>query len=389
MTNLLLKLFIKDYNNTSDNSVRQKYGFLSGIVGIIVNIILATIKLIIGITVNSISITADAVNNYSDAGSSAVTLIGFKIANRPADEEHPFGHGRYEYIAGLIVSFVVLIFGFDLMKTSVERIFNPVSLNFSIISVVALSVSILGKIWLAFFNKKLAKAINSPTMSAVATDCISDCAATAVTIVSLLLSHFTSINIDSYLGICVAVIIFIAGINIIKETLNPLIGQAIDKETANKIRGELMSYEGIIGMHDLIIHSYGTNNTFGSVHAEVPANCNILEIHDTIDTIEREIKRKFGIEISIHMDPLVTDDKFVDEMKEMTFHLLSEIDDNISFHDFRVVSGPIHTNFIFDVVMPHSMKYSESEFIKIISDKFTEKNENYFAVVTVDRSFVL
>ena len=389
MTNLLLKLFIKDYNNTSDNFVRQKYGFLSGIVGIIVNIILATIKLIIGITVNSISITADAVNNYSDAGSSAVTLIGFKIANRPADEEHPFGHGRYEYIAGLIVSFVVLIFGFDLMKTSVERIFNPVSLNFSIISVVALSVSILGKIWLAFFNKKLAKAINSPTMSAVATDCISDCAATAVTIVSLLLSHFTSINIDSYLGICVAVIIFIAGINIIKETLNPLIGQAIDKETADKIRGELMSYEGIIGMHDLIIHSYGTNNTFGSVHAEVPANCNILEIHDTIDTIEREIKRKFGIEISIHMDPLVTDDKFVDEMKEMTFHLLSEIDDNISFHDFRVVSGPIHTNFIFDVVMPHSMKYSESEFIKIISDKFTEKNENYFAVVTVDRSFVL
>lgn len=389
MTNLLLKLFIKDYNNTSDNSVRQKYGFLSGIVGIIVNIILATIKLIIGITVNSISITADAVNNYSDAGSSAVTLIGFKIANRPADEEHPFGHGRYEYIAGLIVSFVVLIFGFDLMKTSVERIFNPVSLNFSIIAVVALSVSILGKIWLAFFNKKLAKAINSPTMSAVATDCISDCAATAVTIVSLLISHFTSINIDSYLGICVAVIIFIAGINIIKETLNPLIGQAIDKETADKIRGELMSYEGIIGMHDLIIHSYGTNNTFGSVHAEVPANCNILEIHDTIDTIEREIKRKFGIEISIHMDPLVTDDKFVDEMKEMTFHLLSEIDDNISFHDFRVVSGPIHTNFIFDVVMPHSMKYSESEFIKIISDKFTEKNENYFAVVTVDRSFVL
>ena len=389
MTNLLLKLFIKDYNNTSDNFVRQKYGFLSGIVGIIVNIILATIKLIIGITVNSISITADAVNNYSDAGSSAVTLIGFKIANRPADEEHPFGHGRYEYIAGLIVSFVVLIFGFDLMKTSVERIFNPVSLNFSIISVVALSVSILGKIWLAFFNKKLAKAINSPTMSAVATDCISDCAATAVTIVSLLLSYFTKINIDSYLGICVAIIIFIAGINIIKETLNPLIGQAIDKETANKIRGELMSYDGIIGMHDLIIHSYGTNNTFGSVHAEVPANCNILEIHDTIDTIEREIKRKFGIEISIHMDPLVTDDKFVDEMKEMTFHLLSEIDDNISFHDFRVVSGPIHTNFIFDVVMPHSMKYSESEFIKIISDKFTEKNENYFAVVTVDRNFVL
>ena len=389
MTNLLLKLFIKDYNITSDNSVRQKYGFLSGIVGIIVNIILATIKLIIGITVNSISITADAVNNYSDAGSSAVTLIGFKIANRPADEEHPFGHGRYEYIAGLIVSFVVLIFGFDLMKTSVERIFNPVSLNFSIISVVALSVSILGKIWLAFFNKKLAKAINSPTMSAVATDCISDCAATAVTIVSLLLSYFTKINIDSYLGICVAIIIFIAGINIIKETLNPLIGQAIDKETANKIRGELMSYDGIIGMHDLIIHSYGTNNTFGSVHAEVPANCNILEIHDTIDTIEREIKRKFGIEISIHMDPLVTDDKFVDEMKEMTFHLLSEIDDNISFHDFRVVSGPIHTNFIFDVVMPHSMKYSESEFIKIISDKFTEKNENYFAVVTVDRNFVL
>lgn len=389
MTEFLLKIFVKDYKNTSDSVVRQKYGFLSGIVGIVVNVILATIKLIIGISVNSISITADAVNNYSDAGSSAVTLIGFKIANRPADEEHPFGHGRYEYIAGLIVSFVVLLFGFDLMKTSVERIFNPVNLNFSMVSVVVLSVSILGKIWLGLFNKKLSKSINSPTMSAVATDCISDCAATTVTIVSLLLSHFTNINIDSYLGICVAVIIFIAGINIIKETLNPLIGQAIDKETADKIRSELMSYDGIIGMHDLIIHSYGTNNTFGSVHAEVPANCDILEIHDTIDTIEREIKRKYAIDISIHIDPLVTDDKFVNEMKEMTYRLLCEIDENISFHDFRVVSGPMHTNFIFDVVMPHSMKCSESDFVKTICEKFAEKNENYFAVVTVDRNFVL
>ena len=388
MTKLLLKIFVKDYENINDAEVRKRYGFLSGITGIIVNLVLATFKLFIGIFSKSISITADAVNNYSDAGSSAVTLLGFKIANRPADDDHPFGHGRYEYIAGLIVSFVVLIFGFDLFKTSLERIFDPVKVEFSFLSVIALSISILGKIWLAIFNKTLGKKIDSPTMSAVAADSISDCGATAVTIISLLLSHFFDINIDSYLGAVVAVLIFIAGINIVRETLHPLIGQPVSKQTAELLNDEIMSYDGIIGIHDLILHNYGSNNTFGSVHVEVPANCDILEIHDTIDTIEREIKRKFNISVSVHIDPVVTDDDFVNRMKDVTRDILKEIDETITFHDFRVVHGPTHTNFIFDIVLNHNSKFSESEITKIISDKFSQKDKSYFVVLTVDRNYV-
>lgn len=387
MTSLLVKLFVKDSENVADSSVRESYGKLSGITGIAVNVILAAAKLIIGLVSNSISVTADAVNNFSDAGSSAVTLAGFKIAGRPADDDHPFGHGRYEYIAGLIVSFVVLFFSIDLFKSSVERMFHPEPLSFSLVSVIVLSISILGKVWLGLFNRKLGKAINSPAMKAVATDCIGDCAATGVTVISLLLSHFFNINIDSYLGAAVAVIIFIAGINIAKSTLDPLIGQPPEKELVEKIKKEVLSYDKIIGIHDLILHSYGSNRVFGSLHAEVPADCDILAVHDTIDTIERELKRKLGIEISIHMDPVVTDDEFVNEMKIKAGEILREIDSSMTFHDFRVVPGPVHTNFIFDVCIKHSNPIPESELLKKISDGFKKLNPDYFTVVTVDRDY--
>lgn len=387
MTSLLLKLFVKDYKNTSDAKTREKYGVLSGFVGITVNIILAVSKLIIGTFSGSISITADAVNNFSDAGSSIITLVGFKISNKPADSSHPYGHGRIEYICGLIVSFIVLMFGIELMKTSIDRIINPVAITYSAWAIVVLVLSIGCKIWLGLFNRKLGKSINSTAMSAVFTDCLSDSGATAVTIISMLLAHFAKINIDGLLGAVVAVIIIIAGINIIRDTLDPLLGQAPDKELVKSIEDLILSYDKVVGLHDLIIHNYGSSKIFGSVHVEVPVNENILVVHEIMDSIEVEIKNKFGVELVAHSDPLETDNELVSKSKEELISIIRDIDESLTIHDFRIVSGPTYTNLIFDVVVPFNLKMTEDEVKEKISKNVKHHRPNYNCVITVDRNY--
>ncbi len=387
MTKLLLKLFVKDYKNTQNNIVREKYGVLGGAVGIVVNIIIAAAKLVIGTFSGSISITADAVNNFSDAGSSIITLIGFKMSNKPADTTHPFGHGRIEYISGLIVAFIVLLFGFDLVKTSFERILNPTEITYSIWAIVVLVLSILGKIWLGLFNRKLGKTINSAAMTAVFTDCISDCGATLVTIISMLLSHYAGLNVDGILGIVVAVIILIAGVNIVRDTINPLLGQPPEKELVSGIEELIMSFDKVVGIHDLIIHNYGSAKTFGSVHVEVPANENVLVVHEIMDDIEVAIKKEFNIEIVAHTDPIETDNEVVTQNKKELIEIISTIDEKLTIHDFRLVSGPNHTNLIFDVVLPYESKMTEEELIDTIKCKVKEKKTNFNCVITVDRNY--
>ncbi len=387
MTTLLLKLFVKNYKDTQNNNVREKYGVLGGMVGIIMNIVLASVKLVIGYFSGSISITADAVNNFSDAGSSIITLIGFKMSNKPADTTHPFGHGRIEYISGLIVAFIVLLFGFELMKSSFERIINPAEITYSIWAVVVLVLSILGKIWLGFFNRKLGKAINSTAMTAVFTDCISDCGATLVTIISMLLAHFAGLNVDGILGVVVAAIILIAGINIVKDTINPLLGQPPEKEVVEEIEKIIMSYDKVVGIHDLIIHNYGSAKTFGSVHVEVPANENVLIIHEIMDDIEVTIKNKLGIEIVAHTDPIETDNKIVTENREELLKIINEIDPSLTMHDFRLVSGPNHTNLIFDIVLPYESKTKEYDLKENIKRKVKENKPNYNCIITIDRNY--
>lgn len=387
MTSLLLKLFVKDYKNTENSNVREKYGVFAGLVGIVVNIIIASAKLLIGTFSGSISITADAVNNFSDAGSSVITLIGFKMANKPADTDHPYGHGRIEYISGMIVAFIVLIFGVELMKSSVERIINPVEITYNVWAIVVLALSIVFKLWLGLFNRKLGKAINSSTMTAVFTDCVSDSGATSVTIVSMLLAHFAKINIDGILGAIVAVIIIIAGINIIKDTLNPLLGQAPDKDLVDKIAETVLAYDKVVGIHDLILHNYGSTKTFGSIHVEVPANENVLIVHEIMDNIELEIKNKFGVEIVAHTDPIETDNELVTKYRNELTEIISNIDKRLSFHDFRLVSGPTHTNLIFDVVLPYEIKMSENEIKEVIALKVKEQRPNFNCVITVDRDY--
>ncbi len=387
MTSLLLKLFVKNYKDTSDNTVREKYGVLGGTVGIVTNIILACAKLIIGTFSGSISITADAVNNFSDAGSSIITLIGFKMANKPADTSHPFGHGRIEYISGLIVAFIVLIFGVELMKSSVERIINPTEIIYSTWAIIVLVLSIAGKLWLGLFNRKLGKAINSTAMTAVFTDCLSDSGATLVTIVSMLLARFAGLNIDGVLGAIVAVIIIVAGINIIKDTLSPLLGEAPDKELVKNLAETILSFDKVVGIHDLIIHNYGSVKTFGSVHVEVPADEDVLLTHEIMDNIELEIKKKFGIELVAHCDPIETNNESVSQNKAMLIEIIKTINDKLTIHDFRMVSGPTHTNLIFDVVVPYDVKMSEDETIKLISEKVKVHSPQCNCVITVDRDY--
>lgn len=387
MTSLLLKLFVKNYKDTSDNTVREKYGVLGGTVGIVTNIILACAKLIIGTFSGSISITADAVNNFSDAGSSIITLIGFKMANKPADTSHPFGHGRIEYISGLIVAFIVLIFGVELMKSSVERIINPTEIIYSTWAIVVLVLSIAGKLWLGLFNRKLGKAINSTAMTAVFTDCLSDSGATFVTIISMLLARFAGLNIDGILGTIVAVIIIIAGINIIKDTLSPLLGEAPDKELVENLAETILSFDKVVGIHDLIIHNYGSVKTFGSVHVEVPADEDVLLTHEIMDNIELKIKKKFGIELVAHCDPIETNNESVSQQKTMLIEIIRKINEKLTIHDFRMVSGPTHTNLIFDVVVPYDVKMSEEEAITKISKKVKEHNPQCNCVITVDRDY--
>lgn len=389
MTELLVKLFIKDKDNINNPKVRGQYGILSGIVGIAVNVILCLAKFFVGTLTNSIAITADAVNNLSDAGSSAVTVFGFKMSSRPDDEEHPFGHGRIEYITAMIVSFIVMFMGIELGMQSVDKIRHPESVEFSLVGAVIIGVSILGKLWLALFNRSLGKKINSPAMSAVVADSLSDIAATSVTLIALVLSNFfPNLHIDGYLGIIVACFVLKAGIEIFKDTLGELIGKPPTKETVEEIENFILKYDNVVGIHDLMLHNYGPDRYFGSVHVEMPAKIEVLVGHDIIDNIEQDIFRELGIQMIIHYDPVETDNELVAELKEYTAEVIKSVDENFRFHDFRIVEGQTHTNLIFDLVIPRRYSKGKDEINAEITNKIREKYDYCFTVINVEHSFV-
>lgn len=389
MTELLVKIFIKDRDNISSPQVRGKYGILSGCVGIAVNVLLFVAKFLVGTVTNSIAITADAVNNLSDAGSCAVTVFGFHMSGKPADEEHPFGHGRIEYITAMVVSFIVLFMGFELGSQSIDKIRNPEDVTFSLVGAIVIGMSIFGKLWLALFNRKLGKKIDSPAMSAVVADSLSDIAATSVTLIALILSNFfPSLHIDGWLGIIVACFVLKAGYGIFKETLGALIGEPPTKETVTDIEEKIMSYEHVTGIHDLILHNYGPGRFFGSVHVEMPSDIDVLISHDIIDNIERDIYNETGIQLVIHYDPLEVDNERVKELRNVVSAIVRRLDEKLTIHDFRVVDGPSHTNLIFDVVVPHKFPMSSDDLMAEISSEIYKINPRFFTVMNIEHSFV-
>ena len=387
MTEYLVRRFVRDYPNTADPLVRQRYGQLSGIVGILLNLLLAGGKFAAGLVAGSISITADAFNNLSDAGSSVVTLVGFRLAGQKADRDHPFGHGRMEYLAGLLVSLLILMVGVELVKTSVDKILHPEAVAFSPLSAVILLCSVAVKLWMSAFNRSLSRRIRSAAMAATATDSLSDAVATLVLFLGLLAGHFFSLSLDGWLGLAVAVFILRAGWGAAKDTIDPLLGQSPDPELVRAIRETVLAHPQIIGMHDLVIHDYGPGRAMMSFHAEVPVDANILEAHDIIDHVERELMDRYHILTSIHMDPIVTDDELLNGRRSMVAHLAEELQPGCTIHDFRMTSGPHHTNLIFDVVPPHDAALGDQELRQTLSQRIHSEDPTCFAVIQVDHPF--
>ena len=388
MTELLVKTFVKDYKMTEDTQVRTRYGLMASIVGICCNVLLFSAKLLVGMLVNSISVTADAFNNLSDAASSVIGFIGVKMAGKPADEDHPFGHGRMEYIAAFIVAFLVIQVGFSFLKTSIGKIIHPEEMTFKAVSVAILLLSVCVKLWMAFFNNTLGKRIQSAVMKATAADSLGDVVTTSATILSILVYGIWGLNIDGIIGIAVSVIVMWAGVKIAKDTLAPLIGEPIDPKLYVEITEFVESYDGIIGSHDLIVHNYGPSRSMASIHAEVPNDVDIEVSHEIIDTIEREAVRKFGIFLVIHMDPVETKDSRVMEFGNMLNQVLQEIDTRISFHDFRMVEGKNKINLIFDLVVPREYNRKKKDWLKEeVTKKVTEIDKRCCLIITAESGF--
>jgi cation diffusion facilitator family transporter len=387
-TELLVRSFIKDKDNIRDKDVRQRYGYLGSFVGIACNVLLSTAKIIIGLMVNSIAITADAVNNLTDAASSVITLIGFKITNKPADKEHPFGHARIEYISAMVVSFLIILVGFEFFKSSLDKIRNPVALKFELVPFLILILSIGVKFWLSRFYMKIGVVIDSKTMEASSVDSISDVITTSVVALSLLSSMWISFPIDGYAGLLVSAFIMYSGISLTRETLNPLLGDAPDPELVRSITEKTLSYEGIIGMHDMIVHNYGPGRCIVSLHAEIPARMDIMKAHDIIDLAEQEISGELDIHLVIHMDPINTDDQVVKKTQEQIIEVINEIHEELSIHDFRIVGGEEHKNVIFDLVVPYDYDEKMAKNLsREVAEEIKMKYPNYNAVIYIDRAY--
>lgn len=389
MTEFLVRHFVKGYKEVEKVSVRTAYGVLASIVGIFCNVFLFVVKFIVGILLHSVSVTADAFNNLSDAGSSVISFIGVKMASKPADADHPFGHGRMEYIAALIVSFLILEVGFTFLKDSFGKVMHPEQLNFQLVSVLILILSIGVKLWLGLFNRKLGQKIDSKVMKAVFADSMGDVITTSATILSIVFFGITKINIDGFVGIGVALVVMWAGVGIARDTLEPLIGEAIDPEVYEEIKHFVENYDGIEGTHDLIVHNYGPGRSMASIHAEVPNDVDIEISHEIIDRIEREAAKKLGIFLVIHMDPIEMRDERVLALKEQTEGILNEIDPACSIHDFRVVHGEEQTNLIFDMVIP--IDYDEEKRNNLpltLMGKIQELDSRYQCVITVEYNYV-
>lgn len=388
MITLFAQLFIADYQNTTDPEVRRSYGSLTSLVGIALNLLLFAGKALAGWLANSIAITADAVNNLSDAASSIITLAGFKLSGQKPDLEHPFGHGRVEYVSGLIVSILVILMGFELMKSSLTKIFEPEASSFSPLILVILLASILVKCYMSFYNRRIGERIDSAAMRAVAADSISDVAATSVVLAASVFTYFTGIVIDGYAGILVGMFILYTGFTAARDTISPLLGQPPSEELVEQIERIVTSYDDVTGVHDLIVHNYGPGRLLISLHAEVPADGNIIELHDTIDRIEHELAERLGCNAVIHMDPVSTQDPHTLSLKAELAGYLDQIDPALSMHDFRIVTGPTHTNLIFDLVIPYGYPVSDEAVINSLRARVNENHPDFYLVVDVDRACV-
>lgn len=376
----------RQHKNTSDPAVRKRYGYLGAFTGIVLNILLFLGKLIAGILSGGISVIADAFNNLSDAGSSIMTFVGFKMAGMPADSEHPYGHGRMEYVSGIIISFIIMMMGFELGKSSVEKIFSPEKSEFSILAVSVLGASLLVKLWMALFNTKLGRKIDSATMKAAAADSLSDCISTSVVIICMFIQLFSGFELDSYAGIVVALFILYTGFNTFKESLTPLLGTKPKKELVEEIENTVMNYDGIVGVHDLMVHDYGVGRMVISLHAEISSKTDIMLAHELIDLIEDDLREKYRCSVTIHMDPVVVDDEKADEVKKVVLDIIKNIDNSLTIHDFRITDGVSRINVIFDLVTPFGFRYKDGELALMIKNAIAEKDGRLNAVITVERS---
>ena len=387
MTNFLIKHFIPNASDVKSPAVRQRYGVVSSVVGILCNALLCTAKIAAGLLTGAVSIVADGINNLSDGGSCVVSLLGFKMAGKPADDKHPFGHGRIEYVAGLIVSFIIVLMGVELAKTSLDKIFHPEEISFSWITPAVLGISILVKLWMCFFNRKMGDKIDSAVLRATAMDSLSDVAATSSVLAGFVIGYWARVNLDGYLGVLVALFILYTGVSTAKGTLDLLLGEAPDPEFVKQIQQEVLSYPEIIGVHDLIVHNYGPDHSVISLHAEVPCDVDILKIHDTIDNAERDLKKKFDCEVVIHMDPIVTDDKETNEIHQKLSSIVRLLDSRVTIHDFRMVKGPTHTNLIFDIVVPHQFRLTDDQVVESLRQAVKALDARYEIVVNVDKAY--
>ncbi|MBE6888975.1 MAG: cation transporter [Ruminococcaceae bacterium] len=386
MTKLLIKAFIKNHKNVREPSVRTAYGKLSGWVGIVCNLILCAGKFFVGAISGSVSVAADAANNLSDAASSIISLLGFKLSEKSADDEHPYGHARYEYISGFIIAVLVLMIGFELLRGSIDKIISPTAVEFSWVTIGVLAASILIKLWLMLFNLKIGKLIDSGALQATAADSRNDSISTLVVLAAALISHFCSVELDGYMGVLVAAFILYSGVNLVREAMSPLLGKAPDEEMVEEIRRKIMTYDGVLGTHDLMVHDYGPGRMFASVHVEMAAERDVLESHDVIDNIEHDFLQS-GLNLVVHFDPIVTADAAVGDMRHEIAQIVERIDERLSIHDLRMVPGPTHTNVIFDCVVPHKFSMSEEELKAEISRFVQLAHPDHFCVITVENSY--
>ncbi|MCI9476182.1 MAG: cation transporter [Emergencia sp.] len=388
MTDFMCKRFVKNHENTKEPQVREGYGKLASVVGIISNAILCIAKILVGLISGSIAIIADGINNLADASSSVITLAGFKLSALPEDDEHPYGHARIEYITGMIVSVLIVVVGVELIKSSIDKILHPEPLEFSWSMVIVLLLAILLKVWQAMFNIKIGKKINSVALTATGTDSRNDVISTTAVLFSIIIGKMANIQIDGYMGVLVALFIIWSGIGLIKETSSPLLGEAPDPDLVAAISEMASDFDGVLGIHDLVVHNYGPGKVFASIHIEVDANGDLMESHDMVDNIERQLSKKLHIVLTAHMDPIKVDDPIVALMNEVTTKVTDSLDGISNVHDLRVVPGPTHTNIIFDIVVNPSCKLSNKEIHQAFTDAIKAIDENYFVVINFDKNYV-
>ncbi len=388
LTDWLLRRFVKGLEDPADLAARNRCGQFAGIVGIICNVVLCLTKGAIGFLAGSVSIIADAVNNLSDASSNVISLLGFKLASKPADPGHPYGHGRYEYLSGLVVAIIVLAIGVELLISSVDKILNPTATEFGIAVVCVLVLSIVVKMWMASFNSSVGKRISSETLRATAVDSRNDVIATSLVLVCAIISHLTSVDLDGWVGVGMGVFVVWSGIGLVRDTIDPILGRSPSPELVQHIHDKIMSYPGVLDTHDLMVHDYGPGRQFASAHVEMSAEIDPLESHDTIDNIEQDFKNEDGLIVTLHYDPIVTNDPAVNDLRNWINQQVEEIDPRLSIHDLRTVPGVTHTNVLFDCLVPVDLGFSDQELVERISNLVIEKYPNVVCKITIDHSYV-